>query len=136
MTKDEVKKSIREILLGLFGDTDFKVQTEAGSETGWTFGKNHVTFTEVSGKFEVRVNRESWCSSLASYDPVVAFAELSKLIYKKPLGFIEDRLGSLNPGMMIANGSLRKLRLEYNAETGYLGISILDNTGKTNIYEL
>jgi hypothetical protein len=136
MTKNEVQGSIRKILLDLLGDTDFKVQTESGSETGWTFGKTHVTFTEISGKFEVRINRESWCSTLEKYDPEVARYELSRLIWKRPLGFLEKKLGSLNLEMLVKTGEAKKIRMEYNAETDTLGLSYLGKDDKIKVYEL
>jgi hypothetical protein len=136
MTKNEVQSSIRKILLELLGDTDFKVQTESGTETGWTFGKTHVTFTEVSGKFEIRINRESWCGSLEKYDPEVARYELTKLIWKRPLGFLESKLGSLNLEMMVKTGLVKKIRMEYDTDTDTLGLSCLEKDGKIKVYQL
>lgn len=136
MTKIEVQKSIRKILLELLGDTDFKTQTESGTETGWTFGKTHVTFTEVSGKFEVRINRESWCGTIEKYNPEIARYELSKLIWKRPLGFLESKLGTLNLEMLVKTGEVRKIRMEYDAETDNLGISCLEKDGKIKVYQL
>lgn len=136
MTKNEVQSSIRKILLELLGDTDFKVQTESGTETGWTFGKTHVTFTEVSGKFEIRVNRESWCGSIEKYDPEIARYELTKLIWKRPLGFLESKLGSLNLEMMVKTGLVKKIRMEYDADTDVLGLSCLEKDGKIKVYQL
>ena len=136
MTKIEVQKSIRKILLELLGDADFKTQTESGTETGWTFGKTHVTFTEVSGKFEVRINRESWCGTIEKYNPEIARYELSKLIWKRPLGFLESKLGTLNLEMLVKTGEVRKIRMEYDAETNNLGISCLEKDGKIKVYQL
>jgi hypothetical protein len=136
MTKNEVQGDIRKILLELLGDTDFKVQTESGTETGWTFGKTHVTFTEVSGKFEVRVNRESWCWTIERYDHEIARYELSKLIWKRPLGFLEAKLGTLNLEMLVKTGEIKKIRLEYDATTDTLGLSYLQKDGKIKVYQL
>jgi hypothetical protein len=136
MTKNEVQADIRKILLELLGDTDFKVQTESGTETGWTFGKTHVAFTEVSGKFEIRLNRESWCGTIERYDHEVARHELAKLIWKRPLGFLESKLGTLNLEMLVKTGEVKKIRMEYNAENDTLGISCLEKDGKISVYKL
>ena len=136
MTKNEVQGDIKKILLDLLGDTDFRVQTESGTETGWTFGKTHVTFTEVSGKFEVRLNRESWCGTIERYDSKIARHELSKLIWKRPLGFLETKLGDLNLEMLVKTGEVKKIRMEYNAENDTLGISCLEKDGKISVYKL
>lgn len=136
MTKNEVQADVRKILLELLGDNDFKAQTESGSEIGWTFGKTHVTFTEVSGKFEVRINRESWCGSLDRYNHDVAQRELAKLIWKRPLGFLESKLGDLNLEMLVKTGEVEKIRISYDVPTDTLGISCLEKTGKIRIYKL
>ncbi len=134
---DKIIKDIKSILLEELGD-EFMVNSETDSEVSWNIGKDyHITVTWTSGKLEVRVNRESWCVSQNSYDHDKAACEIRKLISKRPLEFLSKRLlGTVNPDLLYKTGKLSKLRLEFDADSGKLGIAVKMKDGKTKIYEL
>jgi len=121
----ELKEIIKKTCLESYGESGFKVL----SETTWIFGDHLVSVTVQSRKYDIRIDGVPVCGSMSD-KPEIVLGNIKKVVYSKPLGFLEKYLPEdLNPQELFERGLAESMKLEYSSgKTMKISVKLTNGT--------
>lgn len=130
MTKKELIQDVKKLLPEVFGENFTLSENKENNTTEWNFTDHLVSLIFIGNKYEVKVDSTALCGNIDRFTASEMKQRIWKVIYPKPLEFLEDKLGTINISKMIQDGELNKFRLEYDDTTGVCGFAIHFKDGR------